>query len=247
MKILPKKTEVAVAVALLESEEFETPEALGAALVAWYRADDPGIVLASGNVATWPDKSGNGLDLTQATAGNQPAFTASDAAYNNRPTVGFTRGGDCRMANGSWATDQPMTVLLAGNTPALVGNSYICDFGGGRCVLKEASSIAGTALDNNPEIIAPSHLTAGTPAAMCGVFNNASSALYVNALTPAVTGIIGNGATLSTFTLGNYVAGTAAAGGPIAEFFVVNRVLTDLEIASALGYLGARYAIAIGA
>lgn len=61
-----------------------------AGLVSWYRADTK--VLNGSNVSTWTDKSGNGNDLVQGTAGAQPAWNASTASFGNKPTVGFTNG-----------------------------------------------------------------------------------------------------------------------------------------------------------
>ena len=41
-------------------------------LIGWYRADTLAALADGDTVATWADQSGNGADLTQATAGNRP-------------------------------------------------------------------------------------------------------------------------------------------------------------------------------
>lgn len=47
-----------------------------AGLTLWLEADS-GIVLNGSNVSQWTDKSGNGANASQATAGSQPVYTAS--------------------------------------------------------------------------------------------------------------------------------------------------------------------------
>lgn len=51
---------------------------LGAKLFAWYDAQDAAsITQSSGAVSQWTDKSGNGNNATQGTAGNKPSYSAT--------------------------------------------------------------------------------------------------------------------------------------------------------------------------
>jgi hypothetical protein len=45
-------------------------------------------VVNGANVSSWQDKI-NGVQYTQATAGNQPTYVASDANFNNLPAIDF--------------------------------------------------------------------------------------------------------------------------------------------------------------
>jgi hypothetical protein len=63
-----------------------SPVDLGAALRLWLKAD-VGITLNGSDVAAWADQSGNGFNLVQATAAQQPAYNAT--GFNGRPTVDF--------------------------------------------------------------------------------------------------------------------------------------------------------------
>jgi hypothetical protein len=61
----------------------------------WYRADagvyhDAGTTLAidGQTVQQWNDQSGNGNNLSQASAGSRPQFLV--AGYNSKPTVQFS-------------------------------------------------------------------------------------------------------------------------------------------------------------
>jgi hypothetical protein len=68
----------------------DNPSSL-ATCVWWLRAD-LGVTLNGSNVAAWADQSGiedANRNTMQATAPNQPAYCASDPAYNGKPTIGF--------------------------------------------------------------------------------------------------------------------------------------------------------------
>jgi hypothetical protein len=51
-------------------------------LVLWIKADDPGITLNAGAVVTWPDRSGAGNNMQQATGANQPTYNTSGGPNN---------------------------------------------------------------------------------------------------------------------------------------------------------------------
>lgn len=63
-----------------------TPAELGADLALWLDADDVSTITLNGsNVAQWDDKSGNNRHAVQATASNQPAYSATE--FNGMPAV----------------------------------------------------------------------------------------------------------------------------------------------------------------
>ena len=64
----------------------EVPEQVSG-LIGWWRADS-GVETDSGNVVNWESKVG-GYTVTQGTAGNRPAFNATDSNFNNEPTISF--------------------------------------------------------------------------------------------------------------------------------------------------------------
>lgn len=70
----------------------------------------------TGAIATIYDQSGNARNVTQATAGNQPAYVAS--AQNGRPTARFTAASSHYLENAAVATafsgeDMPLTAFAA--------------------------------------------------------------------------------------------------------------------------------------
>jgi hypothetical protein len=117
-----------------------TPEDLGASLIAWWDAD-AGVVQTDGAVSQWIDGVG-ALTLAQATADNQPVYSAT--SFNGRPGVtfdgtadflnveavtGLPTGADpCEM----WAlVDQ--TALAADAT-----NRYLFNYGGAVSTVRRA-------------------------------------------------------------------------------------------------------------
>lgn len=74
------------------------PIALGN-LKAWYKAD-AGVTLNGSTVSAWADQSGNGYNLSQATAANQPTFVSN--SQNGLPAIQFDGTNDIlSIATGS--------------------------------------------------------------------------------------------------------------------------------------------------
>jgi hypothetical protein len=79
---------------------------------------------------------------------------------------------------------------------------------------------------------------------MIGIFNGASSALYLSAETPTTGNAGADGRT--GIVIGAAGNGTANFDGDLAEIAIYNRALTAAEIDALLSYSN-RYGIAIGA
>ena len=75
-----------------------TPANISTAL--WLDANDAStITTVSGAVSQWNDKSGNGRNATQATAGSRPAY--SSTGFNSRPGITFDGTDDWMTVGGS--------------------------------------------------------------------------------------------------------------------------------------------------
>ena len=82
-----------------------TPANISTAL--WLDAADAStITLNGGNVSQWNDKSGNARNATQATAANQPAYTAS--GLNGKPVLTWDGGND--VLNTASALNHPVSI-----------------------------------------------------------------------------------------------------------------------------------------
>lgn len=68
------------------SDELWLPDQLGAALAIWFDADDAStLTIVSNAVSEWRDKSGNNRHVSQATAGNRPAYVTN--VLDGKPVV----------------------------------------------------------------------------------------------------------------------------------------------------------------
>lgn len=100
-----------------------------AGLRQWYAADKiPGVTHGAG-VAWWPDVSGNGFDVVQATAGNRPVFETD--IFNGQPAVKFTAASSQYLENTTqdpFAAGAARTVLVAARNTQLwtAGATFIC-------------------------------------------------------------------------------------------------------------------------
>ena len=188
----------------------------------------------------WNDISGNGNNVVQATAALQPAYNATDAAYNNQPTLSFSAVANTVISGGSITHAQPYTIIfvgeadLSGGSIVESGTSYsgLYTFGPGAGYI---CFYAGTGQQSNTGITSKSVVAA--------VFNGASSSIYVkNSQTAILTGNPGTGGLSGVINLGN-----SGLSGPllgrIAEVIIYPTVLSPIQLKAVFGYLGARYGI----
>lgn len=84
-------------------------------LWAWWRGDN--VTQSSNAISAWPDKSGNGRDMTQTTASLKPTWVSSSANMNNQGAVNFISDGastfdSLNMPNMSSLTAAEMWIII---------------------------------------------------------------------------------------------------------------------------------------
>ncbi len=85
------------------------PDALAGSLSLWLDAEDASTITLNGStVSQWSDKSGNGRNATQATAVNQPTYTAS--GLNGKPVLTFDGANDTLSYDGTFLANTDYTV-----------------------------------------------------------------------------------------------------------------------------------------
>lgn len=179
---------------------------------------DLGVTLDTG-VSAWADQSGVGdtnRNLTQATAGVQPVYTASDAQFNNRGVLDFN--GSKYIKSGTWsaALAHPCTYYFVQRQDSSVG-SQVFHFnhnGSG-----SYHYFISTATNMFVQTLATTSLTGATALGtskarlICIVINGASSAHYIDDMvTPVTTGNTGSTASVGE-TLGATNSGSSAYMG----------------------------------
>ena len=199
------------------------------------------------SINAWNDQSTTGdanQNLAQATALNQPTFNASDATYNNQPTLSFD--GFDYLSSGIWTNpfSLPETIIIIGNTDGTATDqSYSdCEGSSGRLVYNASGTSAVVAYDG-AALNSSVPLTA-SPLIISVVFNGATSKIYVSSNTASVSGNAGTTtATRNSIIVGSDSSLTAPLIGKLAEVIVFNRILSDAEITGINTYASNRYGI----
>jgi hypothetical protein len=214
--------------------------------VIWY---DATYLTQGGGIVTAITNKGTGGNPT-INAGEEPAYTASNGSYNNRPTwkCGTAATKVIRAANTHGMTTGARTIVVVGQcsntgyalgTPS--GNTNVAGGGGSGDKWQGTSDAFGTILVSGSGL-------ANNPSVMIIVLNGGSSSIYVSSTT-ATTG--GSGAledlTSSTIMIGNYGGPTAATGqdGDTTHFLIYNAALNLTQCTYLLNGFGAQSGITI--
>lgn len=213
-------------------------------IAAWYRMDL--LVTQAGTVSAWGDSSGTGdanKNLAQATGGKQPTYTATDAAYNNKPTASYASASLQELDSAAWAAalTTPYTIFVVGNydgvgtSQGLVGDStglvqFV--FGNGATGI---NAFSGSFLNYAASDSAAKKVVAA-------VFG-ASGSLYDTSKTVKASGSTGTYSLTRAFI--GVDAGAHYLNGKIAEVIIYSRALSGSEINAVLNYCALRYAITL--
>lgn len=175
---------------------------------------------ADGFVVTWYDQSGNGRNLTQATAVAQPAYSAS--LGNGRPGMTFD-GVDDYVRSGAFTLDQPHTryALFRMVTVPGIGEAHLV---AGHALTDGLLffTVSGTATSINAGVTLDGGSTGmpvGTRAVVCAIYSGGSSRVEINgAFLTSATGNAG-GSQLTGLTVGTRgdVAGSSFANAELQE------------------------------
>ena len=180
-----------------------SPADLGASLALWLDAADASTITLQGgggsgpggsdHVSQWDDKSGNGIDFSQASAAFQPNYTP--AGIGGKPSLTFT--GQQSLTNASWTlpSDNRSVFVVAHPTTTSRTSSYIIDIELGR------------------------HLFLGNGQVFSGTFE--PTADPISTLVERVYGFVTGPSNLFVYSDGNLLSSSGAAssvavGGSIA-------------------------------
>lgn len=200
-------------------------------LKLYYRADS-GVTLSGSNVTAWVDQTSSALSAT-GTSGHYPTYNATDAAYNNVPTVSFASAtGQLLLSSTISALAQPITICVVGQAAELVNGQYVVSFGDNSFVNQVA--LTTTIVPTKLFIIGQSFTSASStnasvqsPGVFCGVLNGANSAVYTtNSQTADGTGNAGANTITTRIGIGGRVDGNNTLDGKIEELAVFSGSLS---------------------
>jgi hypothetical protein len=214
-------------------------------LQLWLDADDSETITLNGStVSQWNDKSGNGYNVSQGTASNQPTYTAS--ALNSKNVVRFD--GNDELTNGSatvvgGSTNRTVFVVLNSTAGTIAYGVTLGDststgqsFGVSRELAVRVNSgnrVWSTAVDATHAIV--TIVLDGTSTTDLSAWKNGSS------LTTSSTGT----QTINTAT--GIIVGNGPSGGnlngDVAEIIVYNSALSTSDRQSVESYLSTKWGI----
>ena len=209
----------------------------------WLDASDTSTITeVGGAVSQWDDKSGNGWNVVQATAANQP--TSGTRTLNSLNVLDFD-GNDLLDVDFGFGNEitQPNTIFMVVQIDTTATNVQLFDgvdasdrqfFGalaaGGVWRMSAGTVLSGGSQDQNAHILTV-------------IFNGASSSLDVD----SANVLSGNAGAndLGGVTLGATYAAASGLNGAIAEVIVVDGTLTAGEISDTETYLANKWGITI--
>lgn len=218
---------------------------------------DAGTGVTSGvdGVSAWADQSGNGNHAVQANTARQPTPIASDAAFNNQPTIQFNGSSDLLQAPLPLTSVGGLTVYVVAQYQStgayrnIVGASN-GDYGAAsQWMLMESDASSANYAIVHRDSVASGTTTLG--AADTGLhvyaleFDGANTSMtYSIDDSTSTVGAIFNDITVNTFDIGAYVHfGTPYdfANINIAEILVYSGTLSAGDKASIAEYLSDKY------
>jgi hypothetical protein len=251
-------TDVAFVAKATPSSSFAPTDLSG--LQAWWKSG-VGVTLNSTTVSEWDDQSGNGNNLTQGTAANQPTYNSTDASWNGLASISFDGSNDFLKAHSLAAmfqgTDLPYTIVTAVKRGA--GGTYRFLLGSNDSVAGNAQNAVGQRYNSTDEYVIYRRDSANNSAVTekGTANNNAVIIRWQNSGTVAEVYVngssVGSGANdvgvLSSqdiFSLGAFPTGTTTAAnfylGDVAEVVVYNRLLTAGEQTQIENYFRTKFA-----
>lgn len=192
-----------------------------AGCMAWYDfADNSTITASAGAVSQVTDKSGSGHTLTQSTAGLKP--TTGLNTINAKNVLHFLNN---RLDTATFTQAQPITGFAIGQLDTASGvNRQMLGNGGTSPTLYQGSTTVWRMYASTEQGTIPSTTNVTL---LSGIFNGASSQLYVNGVLDGTFNPGTNGYLNLSIFIGNDVSAGAPWLGNIAEVILYNSALSD--------------------
>ena len=208
-------------------------------LVLWYSADKISGLSDGDPIATWPDRSGNGIDATQATEAKRPLFKVNQ--INGRPAV-RSDGSDDNMSLSPSVASGPKTFFSV-IKPTVGSEVFLFDTNVGRLVVTPSGATfelgyydgawqSQGALSNVWQILV-------------WKFKLGTGESYRNGSSMGTDSHSLKAIGSSTRIFSNNGGASAFLACDCAEFGIYDSDLSDPNLSKLNKYLGSKYAIAV--
>jgi hypothetical protein len=230
-------------------------------VVLWLRPD-LGLTQSGGLVTAWADQSGVGdANRNFAPVNDKPAFSASDALYNNQPTIGTfnTAGTDnsCRLKSAAaWsATYTTFSLIIVGHATGSGIRYFSSSTAGDRLSILKSTAAGNVAyLTGVGTEVGVTAVSTATPRLMIAEVNGGTPAngkMYADSVSASTAMNASGSLGAAPFVLGTYMgANLATTWGVdrIAEVLVISGLWSALSAqqkSDYAAYINTRYGKAI--
>jgi len=212
-------------------------------LVVWFDAADTSTIAdTTGAVTQWNDKSGNGNNIVQATALDQPVTNAT--TQNGLNVMDFED--DEHVEAIVDTISQPLTIFTVvkfTDKASGVGETFVDS-----SVSTDDRLFVRKANDNDIDVSAGIIVTGNAALSGFNIYavlaNTTASSLFVNGASQFVGQDIGAN-DFELITIGANASASAGLTGSVAETIIYSRLLTEGERISITKYLSSKWAIGI--
>lgn len=224
---------------------LEAPQPVAGSALWLDAADAASVVLNGASVTQWSDRSGNGRDMTQATADNQPVY-ATSALVGDKPVVRFDGandflGGDFSFLNGSAYT------MFAVEARQDAGNRYYLGTLGGSANnalhigYRDSTTYTLAQYANDINVAVPA-FTGQLFRTWVDELNGTGHYIFLNGSN------VGSSASTVPLTVGSTTSGRVGMGfsaqyyyGDLAEILIYSSGLSDQDRAAVEAYLNFKW------
>lgn len=237
-KILDSDVQEAEVVRTLSPVSF-TPMSISG-LQIWHRSDN--VELSGSNVTQWTDLSGNGRHAVPINSSTNPTYTASDASFNNKPSITFGASAQMRLEYSSISiSSTAWTFIFVCKPTSNSGTDSLFDSQSGRlsCYSIHPTTSSYAYFDGAVQGVGGTVST--TTKILEFSLNSVSNIgeLFVNGASTGVTDTYASKNIGGATGLGgrpNALGGSNVFDGKMAEVLVYNKILTPSERALLIGY-----------
>lgn len=209
-------------------------------LQIWHRSDS--VALSGSNVTQWNDLSGNGRHAQVINSSTNPTYTASDASFNNHPSITFGTSAQMRFEySGLSINSTQWTFIFVCKPTSNSGTDTLFDAQSGRlsCYSMHSTPSSYAYFDGAVQVVGG---TVNTNTKILEYSLNSVSnvgELFIDGTSTGTTDTYASKNIGGAVGLGgrpNALGGTNVFDGKMAEFILYNKILTTNERAQLIGY-----------
>ena len=229
---------------LQTNNRTQTPLIPQTNLKVWLKADE-GITLNGSTVSNWEDQSGNGNDVSQSTALNQPTYIP-DVLFG-KPILRFNGSNRLVATDFSSPLSQPNTIFMVWKLTDGTSNTFIYDGDTAGLGRNSLGYISGTDIfiQAYPPSVTILQYTKSFPFSdfitTSAIYNGSSSEIFINGFS-VISGSIG-AASMNGLIIGDSWNSGWFFIGDLAEIIVYNELLGTTERQQIETYLNNKYLI----